>query len=328
MKLFVYCLREFDEKAYFDYYTKQYHMTYTYTTAYPSLENIGLAEGCQAVSLTPCRITDEMLYRFYEVGVRYIACRSIGFDHINLALAKELGMCVSHVAYAPETVADYAIMMMLMGCRRMGHIMMRSMVQDYTLKGKMGVDIGQCVIGVIGTGSIGSTVIRHLSGFGCRILACDPYPKKELEGFAEYVSFEKLLQESDVITLHAPASKENYHLLDENAFSKMKQGVMLVNTARGTLIDTDALIEALKAGKVAHAALDVLEYETGLYYMNRMGDCIDNHQMAVLRSFPNVLLTPHTAFYTDTVVASMAENVIKTAYDMAEGNDNPLILLS
>lgn len=327
MKIFAYALREFDEKKFFDQFSKEYDCEYAYTTAYPSPENVELARGYDAISATPCDLNADMLQRFYDVGVRYIATRSIGFDHIDLNKAKELGMRVSHVSYAPETVADYAIMLMLMCCRKICHILERSKIQDYSLKGKMGKDICDCTIGVIGTGQIGRTVIKHLSTFGCRILAYDLYPSKECEGMAEYVSLDELYAQSDIITLHTPATADNYHMLNAETFAKMKDDVIIINTARGTLIDTEALICAVESGKIGHAALDVLEQEDGLYYINRVGDPIENRQMAVLRSFPNVILSPHTAFYTEKVVRDMAIKTIKGVHDMMNHVENPLIIL-
>lgn len=327
MKIFTYALREFDEKDFFDQYSKEYNCEYAYTTAYPSPDNVELARGFDAISATPCDLNADMLHRFYNVGVRYIATRSIGVDHIDLEKAKELGMGVCHVSYAPETVADYAIMLMLMCCRKICHIMERSKVQDYTLKGKMGKDICDCTVGVIGTGQIGRTVIKHLSSFGCRILAYDLYPNKECESMAEYVTLEELYTQSDIITLHTPATADNYHMLNADAFAKMKNDVIIINTARGALIDTDALICAIESGKLGHAALDVLEHEDGLYYINRVGDPIENRQMAILRSFPNVILSPHTAFYTEKVVRDMAIKTIKGVHDMMNHVENPLIIL-
>lgn len=327
MKIFAYCLREFDEKPMFDQLAGEFHAQYGYSTEYPIPDNVALAQGYDAVSCTPCNMGAEMLQRFYDVGVRYVATRSIGFDHIDLEKARQLGIGVCHVSYEPETVADYAIMLMLMCCRNMPHIMNRSLVQDYSLRGKMGKDISDCTIGVIGAGQIGSTVIRHLSGFGCKMLAYDLYQNPRLKGLAEYVSLEELYAQSDIITLHAPATAENYHLIDARALSQMRDGVILVNTARGTLVDTEALIQGLESGKVGHAALDVLEDEAGLYYANRMGDVIANRQMAVLRSFPNVILSPHTAFYTEKVVWNMAYKTFKGVQDMMGHVKNPLVIL-
>lgn len=327
MKIFAYCLREFDEKPMFDRLAGEFGAQYGYSVSYPGPDNVALARGYDAVSCTPCNMGADMLQRFYDAGVRYVATRSIGYDHIDLEKARQLGMGVCRVSYEPETVADYAIMLMLMCCRNMPHIMNRSTVQDYSLKGKMGKDICDCTVGIIGAGQIGCTVIRHLSGFGCRLLAYDLQRNPQMEGLAEYVPLEQLYAESDIITLHAPATAENYHLIGTGALSRMKDGVILINTARGSLVDTEALIEGLESGKIGHAALDVLEDEAGLYYANRMGDVIVNRQMAVLRSFPNVILSPHTAFYTEKVVWNMAYKTFKGVQDMMRQADNPLIIL-
>lgn len=327
MKIFAYALREFDEKDFFERFSKEFNCEYGYTTEYPSPENVELARGYDAISATPCDLGADMINRFYEIGVRYIATRSIGFDHIDLKRAKELGMGVSHVSYAPETVADYAIMLMLMCCRKIYPILERAKVQDYTLKGKMGKDLCDCTVGIIGTGQIGKTVIKHLSSFGCRILAYDLYPNDTCKEFAEYVSLDELYAQSDIISLHTPANADSYHLLNQDAFAKMKDDVIIINTARGALIDTEALISAIESGKVGHAALDVLEHEDGLYYSNRIGDVIENRSMAILRSFPNVILSPHTAFYTQKVVQDMAYKAIKGVQDMMNGTENPLIIL-
>jgi len=280
MKIFAYAMREFDEKEFFDQFSKEFNCEYDYSTSYPSSENVELARGFDAISATPCDLNADMLERFYNVGVRYIATRSIGVDHIDLQKAKEFGMGVCHVSYAPETVADYAIMLMLMCCRKIYHILERSKVQDYTLKGKMGKDICDCTVGIIGTGQIGKTVIKHLSTFGCRLLAYDLYPNAECAEIAEYVSLEELYAQCDIITLHAPATADNYHMLNKEAFDRMKEDVIIINTARGALIDEEALIEALQEGMIAGAGLDVQEVEppredNPLYYMD------------------NVILTPH-----------------------------------
>lgn len=327
MKIFAYAMREFDEKGFFEKYSQELGCEYGYTTEYPNPDNVELARGYDAISATPCNLDADMLDRFYAVGVRYVATRSIGVDHIDLEHAKEIGMGVCHVSYAPETVADYSIMLMLMCCRNICHILERSKVQDYTLMGKMGRDISDCTVGVIGAGQIGRTVIKHLSNFGCRILAYDLYPNEETAQMAEYVSLEELYAESDIITLHTPATADNYHLLNAAAFAQMKNDVIIINTARGTLIDTNALIEAIESGKIGHAALDVLEQENGLYYANRMGEPIPNRDLAILRSFPNVILSPHTAFYTEKVVRDMAYKCMKGVLDMMNHVENPLIVV-
>ena len=260
------------------------------------------------------------------MGVKCIATRTIGYDHIDVDYAKSLGMGVIHISYSPNSVADYAIMMMLMGLRRMPHIMERANIQDYTLKGKIGRELPDCTVGIIGTGRIGRTVIRHLSGFGCKMLAYDLYENEEVKQYAEYTDLDTLLKNSDVITLHAPATDDNYHMIDASAIEKMKQDVVLINCARGALIDTDALIDGIESGKVGFAGLDVVEHESGLYYFNRMGEPLHNPKLAILRSYSNVLVSPHTAFYTEEAVANMAENSIIGAMKYMNGEDTPYLV--
>ena len=327
MKLFLYCFRDFDETEFFDELQKTHDFTYATCAEYPNLQNASLAAGYDAVSVTPTPMGRDMLEKFHSLGVKYILTRSIGYEHIDLQAAAELGMHVSRVAYDPDTVADFSVMLMLMLLRNMHQIIDRSDVQDYSLFGKRGRDIGDCTIGVIGTGGIGMTVIRHLQGFGCRILACSTHEAPHKTELCEYVTRDELLRQSDVITLHVPGKAENFHLLDADAFARMKQDVCIVNTARGSLIDENALIDALESGKVHGAALDVLEDERGLIYIDRTGDCIANRQMAILRSFPNVMFTGHTAFYTRKVIRSMAECTVRCMFAMRDGREDPLIII-
>lgn len=323
MKIFFYTLREFDELPYCETFKQKYGIDYAWTSEPPRPDNLHLAEGCDAVSTNPCEILPEYLHTFAEMGVRYLPCRSIGYDHIPLDTAKELGLRVSHSHYPPEGVANYAIMLMLMATRKMNQIMLRAAAQDYSLPGKMGKDLSSCTVGVIGTGKIGRTVIRHLSGFGCRILAYDLYPNEEVCNTAEYVDLDTLYAESDVITLHLNATPENHYLINEAAIAKMKPGVLLINTARGTLIEPKALVNGLESGRIGGAGLDVVEDENGLCYYNRTGEALANRELALLRSFPNVIVSPHTAFYTDVNVASMVQSAFEAVSNMAAGRPEP-----
>ena len=325
MKLFIYATREFDELDAAKKWSREYGIDFGWTAEYPTLENAVLARGCDAVSATPCDMGADMLERFHALGVKYITTRSIGYDHIDLQKAKALGMRVSRTMYEPDGVANYTIMLMLMCLRQMPHILKRSEVQDYSLRRKLGRDISSCTVGVIGTGKIGATVVKNLAAFGCRLLACDLFPRTDLP--CQYVPLEELYRQSDVITIHTPATPESYHMINAGTISQMKDGVILINCARGAMIDTDALIDGLEAGKVGGAALDVLEHENGLYYYDRMGDVIANRSMAVLRSFPNVILSPHTAFYTDENVDNMMKYNFDSLYRFETGLENPLEVL-
>lgn len=326
MKIFVYTMREFDELPFFEKFSKQYGVEFDYTTEFPGPENYHLAKGYDGISIITTPTPAGMIDAMKENGVKVISTRTIGYDHIDVEHAFKVGMGVTNVTYDPASVADYTIMLMLIACRKLRYIMDKANVQDYTLKGKLGREISKSTVGVIGTGRIGSTVIEHLSGFGCRILAYDVFPKENVKQYAEYVDLDTLYAESDIITLHAPALESNYHMIDETSFSKMKDGVILVNCARGQLVDTDAMIRNLVNGKIGFAALDVIEKELGIYYKDLSGTIIDNPEMAVLRSFHNVFFSPHTAFYTEEAVANMVENSIVGIQAYLNGEDHPFIV--
>ena len=289
-------------------------------------------DGVEMEKLTPAQLRQRrreitMIFQQFNLLMQRSCLKNICFP-MELAgvkkeeaekRAKELGMRISHSWYPPAGVADYAIMLMLMCNRKVGQILRRADAQDYSLSGKMGRDISGCTVGVIGTGKIGQTVIRHLSGFGCKILAYDLYPNDAVRQYADYVTLDELYAQSDIITLHTNATAENHHLINAGALAKMKDGVLLVNTARGTLIDPDALIAGLESGKIGGAGLDVIEDETGIYYYNRMGQAIQNRELNLLRSYPNVIVSPHTAFYTDVNVASMVQSPFEALDAYAHG---------
>lgn len=323
MKIFVYALRNHDEKEYLEKYSKELGFEYGYTNDYPSLENTELARGYDAISIITNLMYPEILDKFHEVGVKYIATRSIGYDHIDTAYMKKLGMRASHVTYSPNSVANYTIMMMLMACRNMSYIMKKADLNDFSLEGKLGKELSLSTIGIIGTGSIGKCLAKHLSGFGAKLLAYDIYPNEETAKYADYVDLDTIYRESDIITLHVPGMSENYHMIDADTISKMKDGVIIVNAARGMLIDTQALVDGLKSGKVGYAALDTFETEQGLYYLNFEQKTLLNKEMAILKSFPNVLLSPHMAFYTDQAVSDMVGNAMRGLLAFEKDEPNP-----
>ena len=322
-KVFFYTLRPYDELGIAQRLAPQMDIEFGYSQDYPTLENAELAKGYDAVSVTPCDMSAPMVKRFHALGIKAICCRSIGYDHVDRETARALGMKVANVDYPPNGVANFAIMLMLMSLRKAGHILKRGEAQDYSLKGKIGRDISGCTVGVIGTGRIGRTVLQHLSGFGCRLLAYDLYPNEDVKKIAEYAPLETLLKECDVITLHTNATAENHHLINAESLAKMKDGVLIVNTARGALIDEEALIAALESGKVGGAGLDVVEEENDLVYFNRAGAALPHRTMNILRSMPNVIVSPHNAFYTDVNVASMVRSGFEELTDFVAGRSNP-----
>ncbi|MBR6259469.1 MAG: lactate dehydrogenase [Oscillospiraceae bacterium] len=324
MGIFIYAAREFDELQFARQISEETGIGFGWSAEYPNPSNYELAKGYEGISVTPCDLSAPVLEAFHDLGVKYILCRSIGYDHVDLKRAKELGMRVGYVSYPPSGVANYAVMLMLMVCRRWPYISKKSQLQDYTLRGKIGLDLSMRTVGIIGTGKIGASVARTVSAMGCRCLAYDPYKNPSLEGIVEYVPFERLCAEADVITLHANVTEENYHLLNEAAFDLMKDDAIVINTSRGKLIDHRALIKTLEKGKLWGAALDVLENENGLYYYDRSGDVIVNEEMAALRSFPNVILSPHTAFYTTDAVYYMMKGCFDNYQAFSRGENPPL----
>ena len=323
MKVAVYNLRPFDEKEWFEKYSQELGLTIVSCPDAPSLENADLTKGCTCVDIITSPINRELMKVFAQNGVKYIVTRTIGYDHVDLEAAKEFGIHVGNAPYGPNGVADYAVMLILMSIRRMKRIMQRTNMQDYTLCGIQGRELKDLTVGVIGTGRIGRTVISDLSGFGCSVIAHDLYENEEVKKQASYVSLEEIWAQADVITLHCPLTADNHHLINAETIGKMKDGVVIVNTARGGLIDSEALIGAIECGKVGAAGLDVVEKEFGLYYYDHKNDILDNRELAILRSFPNVTVSHHMAFYTDNEVKTVVRDSLTGCKLFMEGKENP-----
>ena len=323
MKIMIYCYRAFDEKEYLDELCAREGFEYVTCEDYPTLETAHLAKGCDAISTIVTDVNEALLTALAEQGVKYICTRSIGTDHIDIKAARKLGLRVASAVYSPESVANYAIMLMLMCCRRFPYVLDRAKLQDYSLPGKRGRELSSMTVGVIGLGRIGQTVLRHLSGFGCRLLGYDLYPNDAVKELCEVVDLETIWRECDVITLHCPATKDNVHMINAETIAKMKPGVILINTARGALIDSMALIDALESGHVGAAGLDVIENEYGLYYVNHTGEAMNNRELALLGSFPNVIVAPHAAFYTDVSIYDMVRCSIEACAAFERGESYP-----
>ena len=289
--------------------------------------NLHLAEGCDAVStLGRSRLDRYMLEKLKALGVRYVSTRTIGFDHIDLAAAHDLGLRVSHAWYPPYAVADFTIMLMLIVLRRYKPALWRQQVNDYSLGGLMGRSLRAQTVGVVGTGNIGAAVIRQLQGFGCRILACGLEFSDDLRGLAEFVDWETIQREADIITFHVPCTDETRDMVNAESLARMKDGVILINTARGELMDVEALMDGVENKKIGGLAMDVFLNEQGIYHADRKTDIFRNRHVAYLRQFPNVVLTQHMAFFTQESITSMVECGIQSILDMAEGRETRLEL--
>lgn len=287
------------------------------------MDNLHLAKGSGCIDILTSKMTEELLAGLKEYGVNYVVTRTIGYDHIDVDAAKKLGITVANAPYGPHGVADYAVMLILMSLRKMKRIMERTNIQDYTLKGIQGRELKDMTVGVIGTGRIGRTVIGNLSGFGCKLLAYDLFENEEVKKYAEYVTLEEIWKQADILTLHAPLTDSSRHMIGKDTIAKMKDGVVIVNTARGGLIDSEALIEGIESGKIGAAGLDVVENEFELYYYDRKSDILNNRELAVLRGFPNVTVTHHMAFYTDECVKTVVRDSLMGCKLFMEGKNNP-----
>lgn len=310
MKIAAYNYRDFDEAKYFEQFGKQYNVEIVPIRETPTPENASLAKECEGVSVITTPITEDIIKVWKEMGVKHISTRTIGYDHVDVAAAKKYGLAVSNVTYSTGSVADYTVMLILMALRRMKSIIKRAEGMDYSLNGNIGREIGDLTIGVVGTGKIGTHVIRNLSGFGCRILAYDPFENEEAKEYAAYCSLTELMERSDVITFHTPATESSFHMVNAESLASMKDGVVIINTARGSIIDTPAFIDALESGKVGAAALDVIENELGIYYGDYKYQVLGHREMAILKDLPTVLMLPHMAFYTENAVSDMVEHSI------------------
>jgi D-lactate dehydrogenase len=323
MQVTVYNCRPFDERELFLEYAKELGMELVLCGEPPTLQNVSLCAGSKCVDVITSKIDEPLIRAFHEQGIEYITTRTIGYDHIDLEAAKKYGIRVGNAPYGPHGVADYTVMLILMSMRRMNAILDRTKLQDYTLMGLKGRELHDLTVGVIGTGRIGAAVVGSLSGFGCRILAYDLYEKEEVKQFASYVPLEQIWKEADVITLHMPLTEENHHIINADTIAKMKDSVIIVNTARGALIDSEALIDAIEQGKIGAAGLDVVENEFGLYYYDHKSDILKNRELAMLRSFPNVTVSHHMAFYTENYVETVVKDSLMSCKLYMEGKKNP-----
>ena len=281
-------------------------------------ETVSLAKGYDAVCIfVNDYVNADMIQQLYDMHVKAILLRSAGFNHVDVKAAEDKIQVLRVPSYSPEAVAEFA-MTMLMTVNRYTHkAYNRTREFNMSLHGLMGVDLYRKTAGVVGTGKIWHAMIRICNGFGMEVLAYDPYPNKELD--VEYVSVQELMERSDVISLHCPLTSETKHLINAQTIANMKDGVYLVNTSRGALIDTDALIDGLVAGKFGGVGLDVYEEEEGIFYEDKSNEIMRDENLARLMTFPNVLITSHMGFFTKEAMQAIAKVTLENAYALENG---------
>ena len=288
-----------------------------------------LAAGHLAVcAFVNDRMDAAVLRTLADGGTRLIALRSAGFNNVDLGAAKSLGFTVARVpAYSPHAVAEHTIALVLALNRRIHRAYARVREGNFALDGLLGFDLAGKTVGVVGTGQIGTVVCRILLGFGCRVIACDVAPSDECRALGVvYVPLDELWRLSDIITLHTPLTKDTRHMVDETAIRQMKHGVMIVNTGRGALVDTRALIGGLKSGQIGYLGLDVYEEEEGLFFEDQSSTVLQDDVFARLLTFPNVLVTAHQAFFTREALHAIGETTIAnlTAFEEGRRSGNEL----
>jgi D-lactate dehydrogenase len=287
-------------------------------------ETAPLAAGSHAVCAFVNDVVDrQVLATLAAGGTRLIALRSAGFNNVDLEAARELGITVARVpVYSPHAVAEHAAALILALDRRIHRAYARVREGNFSLEGLMGFDLHGRTVGIVGTGKIGTVFARIMSGFGCRLLANDPVPNQECRSIGvEYVEMDRLFSEADIIAIHAPLTPDSFHLIDEKALARMKPGAMLVNTSRGALVDTRAVINALKDGTLGALGLDVYEEEADLFFEDLSQEVIRDDVFARLLTFPNVLVTAHQAFFTEEAVTRIAETTLEniSSFERARG---------
>lgn len=293
-----------------------------------NLDTVVLAERHEVVcAFINDDLSAPVLERLAGGGTRLIALRSAGYNHVDLLAAKRLGLSVVRVpAYSPHAVAEHAVALILTLNRCLHRAYNRTRDGNFSLHGLTGFDLVGKTVGVIGTGQIGATFARIMTGFGCQLLAYDPYPNPEVEALgARYLPLADLLARAQIISLHCPLNEQSRHLINARSLAAMQRGAMLINTGRGGLVDTPALIDALKSGQLGYLGLDVYEEEAQLFFEDRSDLPLQDDVLARLLTFPNVVITAHQAFLTREALAAIATTTLDNIAAWAAGTPRNLV---
>jgi D-lactate dehydrogenase len=321
MRIAVFSTKPYD-RTFLDQANQAHQHHLVYLDARLTAETAPLAAGFAGIcAFVNDKLDREVLQRLHSSGTELIALRSAGFNNVDLAEAERLGMTVVRVpAYSPHAVAEHAVALVL-GLNRMTHRAYNRVREgNFSLDGLLGFDLYGKTVGVIGTGKIGLIFADIMHGFGCSVLASDPFPSADAKEFVSYVPLEKLFGEADIISLHCPLTPETNHLIDADAIAQMKPGVMLVNTGRGRVVDTRAVIEGLKSGRIGRLGLDVYEEEENLFFQDLSQQVISDDLFMRLTTFPNVLITGHQAFFTAEALTNIAETTLANISAFEQGS--------
>ncbi|QDZ41175.1 2-hydroxyacid dehydrogenase [Euhalothece natronophila Z-M001] len=321
MKVALFGTKPYDEQ-FFTEANENYNHELLFLEPHLSEKTAILAQDATAVCVfVNDEVSGDTLKILAEQGVKLIALRCAGYNNVDLETAKELGIKIVRVpAYSPHAVAEHAIALILTLNRKIHRAFYRVREGNFALNGLLGFDLYGRTVGIIGTGNIGYITGQILSGFGCKVLAYDPYPNESFSNFGEYVSLDELYARSDIISLHCPLTEENRHLINETSITKMKPGVMLINTSRGGLIDTKAVITGLKSKTIGYLALDVYEKESDLFFEDLSNEVIEDDVFQRLLTFPNVIITGHQAFFTEEALTNIANTTLSNITEIETTN--------
>ena len=316
----------FNTKEYDEYYLTVANRRYGYDLRFfeegLNSRTTALAEGCDVVcAFVNDDIGSDTIDRLADRGVNLIALRSAGFNHVDLAAAGRRGMKVVRVPeYSPHAVAEHCVGLILSLNRKIYRAYNRVRESNFSLVGLLGFDLHGKTVGVIGTGAIGTRFAEIISGFGTEVIAVDPYPNTRcLDIGVTYHSIDEVLSRSDIVSLHCPLVPETHHIINAERLAAMKDGVMVINTSRGALIDTTAVIDALKTGKVGYLGLDVYEEEADLFFEDLSEQVLQDDVFSRLLTLPNVLITGHQAFFTAEALTEIAETTLMNISQFADG---------
>ena len=321
MKTIIYSIRDFERPWLLDANKRGHELTLT--TEALNAETARLAEGHEAVVVfTADDLSAPVIAELHHLGLRYIAIRAAGYDNIALDSIKTLGMrCANVPAYSPFAVAEHAAALILALNRKLILADRQVHAYNFTVDQLLGFDLHQKTVGIIGTGRIGSVMARIMNGFGCRLLGYDPVPDNTLVSKyqMQYTDLQTICRQADIITLHSPLNSATHHLIGKDLIAMMKPGMMLINTARGSIIDTAAVLAALDNGTIGALGIDVYEHEKGLFFYDRSATPPDDPMLARLLDLPNVIVTPHQGFATEEALHNIADTTFYNLNTWAEG---------
>ncbi len=317
MKIAFYGTKPYD-KICFEPMGKEYGFDIHFIEASCNQETIFMAKGYDAICIfVNDYVNAEMIDALYEMKVKAILLRSAGYNNVDVKAAEDKIVLLRVPSYSPESVAEFSMALLLTVNRLTHKAYNRTREFNMSLNGLMGADLFEKTAGVIGTGKIGQAMIKILNGFQMRVICYDPFPVEGIE--AEYVDLEELFEQSDVISLHCPLNSGTKHIVNRSSIAAMKKGVYLINTSRGGLIDTEALIEGMLEGKFGGVGFDVYEEEEGVFYEDRSGEIITDENLARLMTLPNVLVTSHMGFFTREAMHAIAKTTLENAYALENG---------